>query len=72
MLWLLLLPDPFRGMKAWWKTMEPQKPGNFPGPGSGVVLKQRIAKERAVQRIRTWTVQNEMGGVLGRIFAGAA
>ena len=22
------LPDPFRGMGAWWKTSEPQKPGN--------------------------------------------
>ena len=30
---LLLLPDPFRGMRAWKKTMEPQKPGNSPWPG---------------------------------------
>ena len=29
---LLLLPDPFRGMGAWRKTMEPQKPQNSPGP----------------------------------------
>ena len=28
LLLLLLLPDPFRGMGAWRKTMEPQKPGN--------------------------------------------
>ena len=31
------LPDPFRGMGAWRKTMEPQKPGNSPGSGPEVV-----------------------------------
>ena len=30
---LLLLPNPFRGMEAWQKTMEPQNPGNSPGLG---------------------------------------
>ena len=27
------------------KTMEPQKPGNFPGSGLEVVKRQRVAKE---------------------------
>ena len=31
------LLDPFRGMGAWRKTMEPQKPGNSPGSGREVV-----------------------------------
>ena len=31
------LPDPFRGMGAWQKTMEPQKPSNSPGSGPEVV-----------------------------------
>ena len=31
------LPDPFRGMGAWRKTIEPQKPGNSPGSGPEVV-----------------------------------
>ena len=31
-----------------------------------VVKKQRVAKERAAQRVRSWTVQNEMRGVVGR------
>ena len=53
---LLLLPDPFRGMGAWWKTMEPQNSGNSPGPGPEVVEKRRVAKQRAAQRVRTWTV----------------
>ena len=44
--------------------MEPQKPGNSLGPGPEVVEKQRIAKERAAQRVPSWTVQNEMRGVL--------
>ena len=39
------LPDPFRGIGAWWKTMEPQKPGNSPGSGPEVIKRQRVAKE---------------------------
>ena len=53
-------------------TIEPQKPGNSPGPGPEVVQRQRVAKEWAAQRIRSWTVQNEMRGVLGRVSTGAA
>ena len=52
--------------------MEPQKPGNSPGSGPEVVQRQRVAKKRAAQRVRCWTVQNEMRDVLGRVFAGAA
>ena len=72
LLLLFLLPDPFRGMGAWRKTMEPQKPGNSPRPGPEVVKRQRVAKEQAAQRVRGWTVQNEMRGILGRVSAGAA
>ena len=39
------LPDPFRGMGAWRKTMESQKPGNSPGSGPEVVQRRRVAKE---------------------------
>ena len=52
--------------------MEPQKPGNSPRPGPEVVKRQRVAKERAAQRVCNWTVQNEIKGVLGRVSAGAA
>ena len=52
--------------------MEPQKPGNFPGSGPEVVGRPNIAKERATQRVRSWTVQNEMRDVLGRVSVGAA
>ena len=52
--------------------MDPHKPGNSPGPGPMVVERQKIAKERATQRIRSWTVQNEMRDVLGRVSASAA
>ena len=68
---LLLLPDPFRGMGACQKTMEPQKLGNSPGPEPEIVERQRVAKERAAQRVRSWAVQNEMRDVLGRVSAGA-
>ena len=59
-------------MGAWRETMGPQKPRNFPGPGPAVVERQKIAKERAAQRVRSWTGQNEMRSVLGRVSTGAA
>ena len=49
-----------------------QTPGNFSGPGPEVIERHRVAKERAAQRVRRWTAQSEMGGVLGRMSAGAA
>ena len=52
--------------------MEPQKLGNSPGPGPKVVERQRVAKEQAAQRVPSWTVQNEMRSVLGRLSTGAA
>ena len=52
--------------------MEPQKPGNSPGPGTEVVERQKTAKERATQRVRSWTVQNKMRVVLGWVSASAA
>ena len=52
--------------------MEPQNPGSSSGPGPEVVERQKIAKERATQRVHSWTVQNEMRDVLGRVSAGAA
>ena len=51
--------------------MEPQKPDNPPGSGPEVVKRQRVAKEGAAQRVRSWTVQNDMRGVLRRESAGA-
>ena len=52
--------------------MKPQKPGNSLGPGPEVVKRQRVAKGRVAQRVDSWTVQNEMRGVLGRMSKGAA
>ena len=51
--------------------MEPHKPGNSPGPGPEVVKRQRVANEQVARRIRNWTVQNEMKGVLEPVSAGA-
>ena len=69
---LLLLANPLRGMGAWWKIMEPKKQDNFPGPGPEVLERPRVAKGRAVQSVRSWTVQDEMQSVLERITADAA
>ena len=60
------------GGGGWRKTMEPQKLGNSSGPGAEVIKVQRIAKKRVVQRDCSWTVQNEMRGVLERVTVGAA
>ena len=46
--------------------MEPQKSGNSTGLGPEVVERQQISKERAAQRVCSWTVQNEMRGVRKR------
>ena len=52
--------------------MEPQKPVNSRRSGPEVVERQRVAKQSAAQRVRTWTVQNQMRDVLGRVSTGAA
>ena len=52
--------------------MEPQKPGNSSRPGPEVVERQIVAKERAAQRVSSWTVQKVMRGVLGRVCTSAA
>ena len=51
---LLLLPDSFRGMGAWRKTMEPKKLSNSAGTKPEVVDRQTVAKERAAQRVHSW------------------
>ena len=57
---------------VWRKTMEPQKTGSSPRSGPEVVERLRVAKERAAKRVRSWTVKNEMRGVLRRMSAEAA
>ena len=52
--------------------MRPEKRGSFPGPGPEVVERRKIAKKQATQKVRSWTVQNEMRGVLGRVSESAA
>ena len=51
--------------------MERQKPGNLVGLGPAVIERQRVAQERATQRIRSWTGENEMRDYLGQVSAGA-
>ena len=69
---MMLLLLSFREMRVWWKTTEPQKLGNSSGPGPEVIEKQKVAKERVAQRVRSWTLQNEMRDALGRITEGPA
>ena len=40
--------------------MRPKKPANSPGPGPEVVERHRAVRERAAQKVRSWTIQNEM------------
>ena len=46
--------------------------GQLARAGPGVIERQRVAKERAAQRVRSLTVRNEMKGIQGRVSAGAA
>ena len=41
-------------------------------PGPEVIERNMVAKERATQRVRSWTAQNEMRGVLALMTASAA
>ena len=41
-------------------------------PGPEAVERQRVAEEQAAQGVRSWTVQIEIRGILGLMFAGAA
>ena len=43
-----------------------------PGSGAEVAEQQRVVKERAAQKVRSWTVQNEIRGVLGRVSTSTA
>ena len=52
--------------------MEPQKPNNSLKPGPEVVERQKTANEQAAQRVRSWTVQNEMRGVVRRVSTSTA
>ena len=68
LLFLFLFPDPKNGGMA--EDRGAPKAGQFPGPGPEVLQRQRVAKERAAQRFRNWTMQNEMRSVLGRVSEG--
>ena len=46
--------------------------GQLSRSGLKVVERQRVAKEWAAQRVRSWTVQSEMRAVLERVSIGAA
>ena len=52
--------------------MELQKPDNSRRPGPEIVKRQRVAKEQAAQRVRSWTVKYEFRGGLDRMIVGAA
>ena len=56
--------------------MEPKNLGKSSGSKPEVVENERqreeVFKERAAQRVRSWTAQIEMRSVLGRVSAGTA
>ena len=52
LLHMLLLSEPLREMGAF-ESMKSQELGNSSGPVPEVVEKQRVAKERAAQRLRS-------------------
>ena len=53
-------------LKCRYKICSKIKSGNSPGPEPEIVERQRVAKERAAQRVGSLAVQNEMRGVCRR------
>ena len=51
---------------------ESMQQGNFPRPEPEVMKRKGVPKERAAQTVDSWTEQNEMRGVFGRVSTGAA
>ena len=68
---LLLLPNPFIEMEARRKTTEPQKRGKLSRAWTTGRKETELPKSER-RRVRSWTVQNEMRGVLGRVSTGTA
>ena len=62
---LLLLPGPFRRNGAMAEDHETPEAGQLPRAWTR-------GRKETESRQRSWTVQNEMRGVLGRVSAGAA
>ena len=65
----LLLSSPFLEMEAWRRTMEPQKPGNSPGPGKG---RRETESRQRVSGAKSSLLKSAERGVPGKMAAGAA
>jgi len=68
---VLVLPDPFRGMRAWRNSAETQQPGHAPWSGPEVKNGRSSAKDGTPERLGCGTIQEE-NQILQRGAAGAA
>jgi len=68
---VVMLPGPFRGMRAWRNSTETQQSGH--APRSGPEVKNGSgAEDSAPERLRCGTVKEEVSQILQRVSAGAA
>jgi len=57
---VVVLPDSFRGMGAWRNSTESQQSGHASRSGPEVKSGRSSAKDDALERLRCWTIQEEV------------
>jgi len=69
---VVVLPDPFQGMRQWRNSMEIQQLGHAPRSRPEVKIGRSSAKNGALERLRYGTIQEEVNQILHRVSAGTA
>jgi len=69
---VVVLPDPFREMRAWRNSTETQQSGHGPRSGPKVKNGRSSAKDGAPERLRCGTVKEEASHILQRMSARTA
>jgi len=69
---MVLLPDPFRGMRAWRNFTETQQLGHVPRAGPEVKNERSGAEDGATERLGCRTVKEEVSQILQKMSEGAA
>jgi len=67
-----VIPDPFRGMRAWRNSTKIQQSSHAPRFGPEMKSGRSGAEDGVSERLRCGTVKEEVSQILQRVFAGAA
>jgi len=72
LLMVVMLPDSFRGMRAWKNSTETQRSGLAPRSGPKIKNGRSRAKDGAPETLGYGTIQEEVSQILQRVSVGAA